>query len=181
MLTNADLDRDRCSPSVMVDAPSDSRPEDAVSAPVDASAEALMPGSRSEPPASRGAGDQGMQRGSAELRGSSPDTSDDFMRPRQPRDEAWWRQRAEALSTRRLRLAEQQRAVQNRIDLLAAEVAGRDDPFQRSSLEADRRRALEELEALSRDVADLDRMVEEFEESARRLAIPPGWIRGAPG
>ena len=96
------------------------------------------------------------------------------------RDEAWWRQQAEALSRRRHRVAEQQRALQNRIDMLTAEAAGRDDPYQRAVLENDRRRSIEELDALGRDSADLDRAVTEFEESARRQAIPAAWIRVDP-
>jgi hypothetical protein len=97
------------------------------------------------------------------------------------RDEAWWRQQAEALSRRRHRLAEQQRALQNRIDMLTAEVAGRDDPYQRTVLEDDRRRSIEELDALERDRAELDRAVTAFEESARRQAVPAAWIRLDPG
>jgi len=96
------------------------------------------------------------------------------------RDEAWWRQQAEALSRRRHRVAEQQRALQNRIDMLTAEVAGRDDPYQRALLENDRRRSIEELDALERDHAELDRAVTAFEETARRQAIPAAWIRVDP-
>jgi len=97
------------------------------------------------------------------------------------RDEAWWRQQAEALSRRRQRVAEQQRALQNRIDMLTAEMAGRDDPYQRAALEDDRRRSIDERDALGRDSAELDRAVTEFEESARRQAVPAAWIRLAPG
>ena len=78
-------------------------------------------------------------------------------------------------------MAEQQRALQNRIDMLTAEVAGRDDPYQRAVLENDRRRSIEELDALGRDSAELDRAVTEFEESARRQAVPAAWIRLDPG
>jgi len=97
------------------------------------------------------------------------------------RDEAWWRQQAEALSRRRQRVAEQQRALQNRIDMLTAEMAGRDDPYQRAALEDDRRRSLDERDALGRDAAEVDRAVTEFEESARRQAVPAAWIRLDPG
>lgn len=65
--------------------------------------------------------------------------------------------------------------------MLAAEAAGRDDPYQRAVLEDDRRRSLEELDALERDRAELDRAVTEFEESARRQAVPAAWIRLDPG
>ena len=71
--------------------------------------------------------------------------------------------------------------MQNRVDMLTADIAGRDDPFQRAALEEDRRRALEELEVLGRDVADLDRTATAFEESARRQAVPAAWIRVEPG
>ena len=67
------------------------------------------------------------------------------------------------------------------IDMLTAEVAGRDDPYQRTVLEDDRRRSIEELDALERDRAELDRAVTAFEESARRQAVPAAWIRLDPG
>jgi len=70
--------------------------------------------------------------------------------------------------------------MQNRIDMLAADIAERDDPFQRAALEGDRGRALEELDALGRDAADLERMAMAFEESARRQAVPAVWIRVEP-
>jgi hypothetical protein len=48
-------------------------------------------------------------------------------------------------------------------------------------LEDDRRRSIEELDALERDRAELDRAVTAFEESARRQAVPAAWIRLDPG
>lgn len=182
VLTNADLDRDRQAPSVIVessaaatiDLPQSSPAGMArVSAPESAPPDGVVErrAYRHQLPAAH----EGWPSRSPEVAPGVSDAAD----PR-VRGEPWWRARAEALSARRGRLGEQQRAMQNRIDMLAADIAGRDDPFQRLTLEDERRRAIDELEALGRDVVDLDRAVSDFRESARRLVIPAEWIRAAP-
>lgn len=168
VLTNADLDRDRRAPIVLVDSSASSsidgpQPSQSQAAPA-AAPDSVGP-----------AADEGRAARVSEVDGDASDAAG----PR-VRGEPWWRARAEALAARRGRLDEQQRAMQNRIDMLAAEIAGRDDPFQRLKLEDERRRALEELEALGRDAVDLDRAVSDFHESARRLVIPADWIRAVP-
>ncbi len=178
MLTNADLDVERRQPSVMVDSGSVSHAQ------VDAS---VLAGTVAEPQAGE-ASVVGERRAVAE--GSTDSVSvTAALRPTvgpadvlesSGRDETWWRQRAEALARQEGRLSEQRRAVQNRIDMLAADIAGRDDPYQRAALEEDRRRALDELEALGRDADDLVRAIHAFEESARRQAIPAAWTRTTP-
>jgi len=177
VLTNADLDRGRPSPSVTLESAGESKepspgPGDMHDAPrTRATAPSAIATLDQTPRGLEEAQTAGLNAvGRATAGNVEPSV----------RDEAWWRQRAEALSARRRRLGEQQRAMQNRIDMLAADIAERDDPFQRAALEGDRGRALEELDALGRDAADLERMAMAFEESARRQAVPAVWIRVEP-
>jgi hypothetical protein len=178
LLTNADLDVERRQPSVMVDSGS------VLHAQADAS---VLAGTVAEPRPGE-ASVVGERRAVVE---GSPDAASVTVAPHPSvgpadalessgRDETWWRQRAEALARQEGRLSEQRRAVQNRIDMLAADIAGRDDPYRRATLEEDRRRALDELEALGRDADELVRTIHAFEESARRQAIPAAWTRTAP-
>jgi hypothetical protein len=182
VLTNADLDPERQAPSVIVESSAaasiDVAPSSLAGMARVAAPEPARPGDVVQPRASghhRTAADEEWPAGAPEVAPGPPDAAE----PR-VRGEPWWRARAEALSIRRDRLGEQQRAMQNRIDMLAAEIAGRDDPFQRLALEDERRRAIEEHEALGRDLIDLGRAVSDFHESARRLVIPADWIRAAP-
>lgn len=178
VLTNADLDRGRRGLTLMLESGVSHDGGSTPPAPteVPAVAEPQAPDRQGEGNAHGLPGmDEGTAVSSADAVASASNDSHQT-----GRGEEWWRQRAEALSTRRRRLAEQQRAVQNRVDMLLAAIAGRDDPFQRAELESDRHRALSELDALGRDLLDLDRMVSAFEESARRLSVPAGWIRVEP-
>lgn len=178
LLTNADLDVERRQPSVMVDSGFVSHAQ--------ADAPALA-GTAAEPqagPASVVGERRAVAEGATDV-ASVPAARRPTVGPADAlessgRDETWWRQRAEALARQQGRLSEQRQAVQNRIDMLAADIAGRDDPYQRATLEEDRRRALEELEALGRDADELVRTIHAFEESARRQAIPAAWTRTAP-
>ena len=185
VLTNADLERDRPPPSVTVESAGASQEPRSVLAPAQPASGSVPDAPRATAAAPSAIATAGPIPLGASKAPQSPglDTADDASEKAEPavRDEAWWRQRAEALSARKRRLGEQQRAMQNRVDMLTADIAGRDDPFQRAALEEGRRRALDELEMLGRDVADLDRMVTAFEEAARRQAVPAAWIRVEPG
>lgn len=178
LLTNADLDVERRQPSVIVDSGTVSHAQ------VDASG---LAGTAAEPQAGqasvvgeRRAVAEGSTDAAPEIAAHRPTVGPADVLESSGRDETWWRQRAEALARQEGRLSEQRRAVQNRIDMLAADIAGRDDPYQRATLEDDRRRALDELEALGRDADELVRSIHAFEESARRQAIPAAWTRTAP-
>lgn len=185
VLTNADLERDRPPPSVTVESAGASQEPRSVPAPAQPASGSVQDAARATAaaPLSNVTASAAPLRAFEEPQAPGLDVSGCGAETAAPgvRDEAWWRQRAEALSARKRRLGEQQRAMQNRVDMLTADIAGRDDPFQRAALEEDRRRALEELEVLGRDVADLDRTATAFEESARRQAVPAAWIRVEPG
>lgn len=93
------------------------------------------------------------------------------------KDEAWWRARMvaarAALERDRLLVA----SLDNRISTLTRDVVNRDDPAQRAVLIAERVRALEEVEAMRKQVVADTEAIAAIEEEARREGVPPGWIR----
>ncbi len=95
----------------------------------------------------------------------------------QVKDQAYWHKR---ITDARSRLAEDQllaQAMQSRINALMAEFTARDDPEQRATIEADRLKALAELERLKKQVDDDTKAIGDIQEEARRAGVPPGWLR----
>ena len=93
------------------------------------------------------------------------------------RDETWWRARiiaARAAVERDQVLAS---ALQARINALQADVVNWDDPAWQAKLRTDLQRALAELERMQRQIAEDRQMISVIQDEARRLDVPPGWIR----
>jgi hypothetical protein len=70
-----------------------------------------------------------------------------------------------------------QSAVQTQVNSLTTDFVNRDDPAQRSVIEADRTRALAELARLQKQIDADKKAIADFEEEARRANVPPGWLR----
>jgi hypothetical protein len=68
-------------------------------------------------------------------------------------------------------------ALQSRINAALLDFVNRDDPAQRAGIEADRNRAIAELERVKLDLKAAQQSVADLEEQARRLNVPPGWLR----
>ena len=68
-------------------------------------------------------------------------------------------------------------ALQSRINALTTDFVNRDDPAQRARIAIDREKAAAELERLKKAIVDGTRAIADFEEEARRAAVPPGWLR----
>jgi hypothetical protein len=68
-------------------------------------------------------------------------------------------------------------ALQSRINGLWADFTARDDPAQRALIGAERQRALNELDRLTKEQQDLEKRIAAIEEEARRAGVPPGWLR----
>jgi len=131
-----------------------------------------LPGSRSSPVSDVPAGDTGdaaKPAATAERPEEKPAA--------QAHDEAWWRARVTAAKE----AAEHDQlladAMQSRINALTNDVMARDDPAQRAVLEAQRLRALAELDRLNRMVTSDRKAIEAVSEDARKQGVPPGWIR----
>jgi len=93
------------------------------------------------------------------------------------KDEAYWRGR---ITEARQNLARSQvfhDALQSRINALTTDFVARDDPAQRRVIEADRLKALAELDRVTKEIAQSKKAIADIEEEARRAAVPPGWLR----
>lgn len=94
-----------------------------------------------------------------------------------PRDEKSWRDRMTAARTNLSRLEMFVEALQSRINALSADFVNRDDPAQRQKIAEDRQRALDELNRVTQEIKDATAAIAAIQEEARRLGVPPGWVR----
>jgi len=92
-------------------------------------------------------------------------------------DPEFWRKRLADLLAQRDQNTFMMVAVQSRINALWTDFTARDDPAQRAVIEADRQRALAELERMQKEQDRIDRQIVDLQEEARRANIPPGWMR----
>jgi hypothetical protein len=93
------------------------------------------------------------------------------------KDQAFWSGRANEMRTRLDRDRTYVDALQSRINALTTDFVNTDDPARRSQIEADRRRALDELDRLKKSIEDQQKAIAAFEEEARRAGVPAGWLR----
>jgi hypothetical protein len=94
-----------------------------------------------------------------------------------PATESGWRTRAAELRGNVVRQKVLADALQSRINAALLDFVNRDDPAQRAVIESDRNRALAELDRVKLDLKAGEKAVADFEEQARRLSVPPGWLR----
>jgi hypothetical protein len=95
----------------------------------------------------------------------------------QVRDQAYWRERQRALQTALERDQTYLDALQSRINALTTEFVNRDDPAQRATIEANRQKALSELDRLRKQIEDDRKAIADLQSEARRAGVPPGWLR----
>ncbi|HET9371632.1 MAG TPA: hypothetical protein VFO19_15330 [Vicinamibacterales bacterium] len=91
--------------------------------------------------------------------------------------EEYWRKRmADARSSleRNQVLAD---AMQSRINGLNTDVVNIDDPFQQGQLRNQLTRAMTELDRLNRQIAADTQAIKDIQTEARKMRIPPGWVR----
>jgi hypothetical protein len=93
------------------------------------------------------------------------------------RDQAYWSARMAEARTAFDRSRMFAEALQSRINALTTDFTNRDDPAQRAVIEQDRRKALEELDRVKKDMADHTKAITAIEDEARRAGVPPGWLR----
>lgn len=117
--------------------------------------------------------------------GQSPDATDEQSAAAETeatpndsaRDEAFWRKRMNDLTSTLQRNLTYIEALQSRINALTTDFVNRDDPAQRSTIEADRQTAIAELERLQTQVQDDRKAITDLKDEARRAGVPPGWLR----
>lgn len=94
-----------------------------------------------------------------------------------PRDETYWRARVTAVRTSLARAEIFAESLQSRINGLSADFVSRDDPAQRQQIAEQRQKALDELGRVKTEISDLLKQMADIEGEARRLKVPPGWLR----
>jgi len=105
------------------------------------------------------------------------DDSKDAAKDGGAKDQKYWSSRKKDLLAKLERDKVLVDAMQSRINALTADFAARSDPAQRAVIEADRRRALTELEALQKTTKDDQKGLADLDEEARRASVPAGWLR----
>jgi hypothetical protein len=93
-------------------------------------------------------------------------------------DEAAWRgrisQAREALRRNEVFL----QALQTRVNALDNDFRNGAGNFtQQAQVNADRQKALQELESVKNDVEQSKKLIADIEEEARKAGVPPGWLR----
>ena len=92
-------------------------------------------------------------------------------------DEKTWRTRITSARSNLGRAVMFAESLQSRINALSTDVVNRDDPAQRQMLFEQREKALAELDRVQSEIAAFTREIADIEEEARRLGVPPGWLR----
>jgi hypothetical protein len=93
------------------------------------------------------------------------------------KDQKYWSTHMKELRTKLDRDKVLADAMQSRINALTADFSARADPAQRAVIDADRKRALGELDSLQKGIKDDQKAIADFEDEARRASVPPGWLR----
>jgi hypothetical protein len=93
------------------------------------------------------------------------------------RTETWWRKQMADLREQLARDETFRDALQTRIDSLTMDFVNRDDPAQRSQIQADRQKALSELDRMKKTIEKDKQAIPDLEDDARRAGVPAGWLR----
>lgn len=106
----------------------------------------------------------------------SSESDEEASGPQGKGQDAW---RTEAQQKREaVKSAEQKvEVLQRRNESLLAEILGSTDTNQILRLRAQQQSLNEELEAAQRELSGVRQELAQFEESARRAGVPPGWLR----
>jgi hypothetical protein len=93
------------------------------------------------------------------------------------KDQAVWSGRAKGLQTQLDRDQEFAVALQSRINALTTQYTNQGDPVQQAALANDRKKALEDLNRLTKQIEDDKKAIAALQEDARRAGVPAGWLR----
>jgi hypothetical protein len=127
------------------------------------------------PPAAAGSGDAKSSGGAKD--GTPPPPKAEAEDKGEKKDQAYWSGKLKSLHQQLDRDQSYADALQVKINALTTDFVNRDDPAQRSKIEADRTKALAELARLKKAVIDDNKAIVDLQEEARRASVPPGWLR----
>jgi hypothetical protein len=98
-------------------------------------------------------------------------------KPEEDKGEEYWRGRMSQAREELRRNEMFREALQTRINSLTNDFSARDDPYQRAQLADDRQKAVAEMGRVTQEIEALKKQVADIEEEARQANVPPGWLR----
>jgi hypothetical protein len=93
------------------------------------------------------------------------------------KDQKYWSDKLKVLRDQLERDKTFADAIQNKINSLTTDFVNRDDPMQKRAIEADRQKAITELQRLNKAIVDDNKAIADLGEEARRAGVPAGWLR----
>ena len=110
--------------------------------------------------------------------GVAPGQGQGNEKPTEPsKDQAYWSGRAKGLQTQLDRDQTFAVALQSQINALTTQYVNQSDPVQQAKLANDKQKALDELNRVTKQVADDKKAIADLQEEARRAGVPSGWLR----
>jgi hypothetical protein len=104
--------------------------------------------------------------------------ADGEKKPAEPaKDQAYWSGKWKDLQTQISRNETFAIALQARINALANEYTNQGDGVQQLAIAAERQKTVDELNRLTKQIADDKKAAADLQEQARRDGVPPGWLR----
>jgi hypothetical protein len=98
--------------------------------------------------------------------------------PEEPaKDQAYWSARFSDLQTQLSRNETFAVALQARINALANEYTNQGDGVRQQAIAAERQKAIDELNRVTKQIAADKKAIADLQEEARRTGVPPGWLR----
>jgi hypothetical protein len=107
---------------------------------------------------------------------AQPPAADAGQATENQKDQAYWAEKLKTLQSQLERDMVFADAIQTRINILSADLVN-NDLGQRPAIEQERNRALAELARLQKSILDDRKAIADFDDEARRAAVPPGWLR----
>jgi hypothetical protein len=93
------------------------------------------------------------------------------------KDEAYWKGRMASAREQLERAQSFALALESQINGLTVDFINRDDPAQRSLVEANRKKAVAEHERVLREIEGHKKAIAAVEDEARKAGVPAGWLR----
>lgn len=99
-------------------------------------------------------------------------------KPEEPaKDQAYWSGRWKDLQAQISRNETFAVALQSRINALANEYTNQGDGVQQQAIAVERQKTIDELNRLTKQIADDKKAAADLQEDARRAGVPSGWLR----
>lgn len=93
------------------------------------------------------------------------------------KDQAYWSGRAKGLQTQVSRNETFAVALQARINALANEYTNQGDGVQQQAIAVERQKTIDELNRVTKEIADGKKAIADLQEEARLAGVPAGWLR----